>query len=77
MSSFGPCCSHMNHINIPEYTEHFRGCTDLRNKCTTKRRVNDTTYIQIIIPCMWAVIMINVGLAQPHPNNLGNCNFLV
>ena len=28
--------SHINHLNIQEYTEYFRAYTDLRNKCASQ-----------------------------------------
>ena len=55
------------HVNIPEYTEHFRAYTDLGNKGATKCGVNDT-YSDTIIPRAGAIVTINVGLAQVRPN---------
>ena len=60
-----PCCSVVNHardhVNIWEYTEHFRMYTDLGSQGVT----NVVEYVRYIH--MWAVVMINVGLAQVHP----------
>ena len=57
------------HVNIPEYMKHFRTYTDFGNQGVTNtgenvRYIHVHTYIHTR-----AVVMINVGLAQAHPNN--------
>ena len=45
------------HVNMPEYTEHFRAYTDLGNQADI-----------LLFRVRWAVVMISVGLTQACPN---------
>ena len=51
-----------------EVQEHFRAYTDLGNQGATNTGQMIQTWIDTIILCAGAIVMINVGLAQAHPN---------
>ena len=63
----GSVIMYVIHINIPEYTEYFRVYTELReqvcNKCGSM-----IIHTQLFPAHTWAVVMINVELAQAWPN---------
>ena len=59
------------HVSMSIYGQ-FQGVHGSQEPGCDKRGVNDTDidrYIDTIILCVGAVAMINVGLAQAHPNN--------
>ena len=59
--------SHINHINIQEYMEHFRMYTNLRNKCATNAsQWYIHTHPQLLLKL--GHCHDQCGLTQAHPN---------